>query len=289
MRFVIITGLSGAGKSYTLRAFEDWGYFCIDNLPPKLIPTIAELGSRADANIEKVAIVVDSRGGVLFDDLENILEEMTKRKYKFEILFLNASDEVLIQRFKETRRKHPLASEGRTSVGLKIERDKLKNIKKRANNIIDTSNLSVKEFKEELSKIYNKDMKSRGILINIVSFGFKYGIPLDSDLVFDVRFLPNPFYDENLRKLTGNDKEVQEYVLKYKLTNQFIDKILDLLRFLIPNYIEEGKSQLIIAIGCTGGQHRSVTIANTINTLLEKEGNWSVIDHRDIHKRMGEV
>lgn len=288
MRFVIVTGLSGAGRSNTLRAFEDWGYFCVDNLPPELIPTIAELCGRSNTNIDKVALVVDSRGGVFFDELENILEGMRQRKFEFELLFLESSDEVLIQRFKATRRKHPLASEDRTTVGVALEREKLSEIKKVANYIIDTSNLTVKDLKEELSNVFNKDKKSSSLLINVVSFGFKYGLPLDADLVFDVRFLPNPFYVEELRKLTGNDKEVQNYVLNYKLSQQFIDKIMDLLKFLIPNYTEEGKTQLIIAIGCTGGQHRSVTIANILHNLLQKEGNWAVIDHRDIYKHMGE-
>ncbi len=288
MRFVIVTGLSGAGRSNTLKAFEDWGYFCVDNLPPELIPTFAELCGRSNTNIDKVALVVDSRGGVFFDELENILEEMRQRKFQFELLFLEASDQVLVQRFKATRRKHPLASEDRTTVGLTLEREKLTEIKKKANYIIDTSNFSDKDLKGELAKIFNKDMKSTGLLINVVSFGFKYGLPLDADLVFDVRFLPNPFYVEKLKKLTGNNKEVQDYVLDFKLTHQFIDKIMDLLKFLIPNYTEEGKSQLIIAIGCTGGQHRSVTIANILHTLLQKEGHWTVIDHRDIFKHMGE-
>lgn len=286
MRLVIITGLSGAGRSYTLKAFEDWGYFCVDNLPPEMIPTIIQLCSRKESNIDKVAVVVDSRGGIFFDKFEQILEDIKTRQFELEILFLDASDEVLIQRYKETRRKHPLAIEDPTSVGLKLEREKLKNIRKFSDYIIDTSYLSVKELKEELSKIFVKDMESKGLLINIISFGYKYGIPLDADLVFDVRFLPNPFYIEKMRKQTGNDKEVRDYVLSFPLTNIFIEKIMDLLTFLIPYYIEEGKSQLIIAIGCTGGQHRSVTIANHIYMDLENAGNWAVINHRDIHKHL---
>lgn len=288
MRLVIITGLSGAGRSNTLRAFEDWGYFCVDNLPPELIPTITELCGRSDTNIDKVALVIDSRGGVFFDELENILEQMRERKFEFELLFLDASDEVLIQRYKATRRKHPLASEDRTLVGLSLERKKLADIKKKADYILDTSDLTVKELNEELGKIFAKEDERKGLLINIVSFGFKHGIPLDADLVFDVRFLPNPFYVEDLRKLTGNDKKVQDYVLNYKVTQDFIDKTFDLLQFLIPYYIEEGKTQLIIAIGCTGGQHRSVTIANVLTELLNKEGQWAIIDHRDVYKYLGE-
>lgn len=284
VRFVIITGLSGAGKSNTLRAFEDWGYFCVDNLPPELIPTFAELCGRSNTNIDRVALVIDSRGGVFFDELDNILEEMKQRKFPFELLFLEASDEVLIQRFKETRRKHPLATEDRTSVGVAMEREKLAEIKTFANYIVDTSDLTVRDLKEELSQVFIKESQKKDLLINVMSFGFKHGLPLDADLVFDVRFLPNPFYEEKLKTMTGNDKEVQDYVLDYKVTNEFIQKVMDLLTFLIPNYKEEGKTQLIIAIGCTGGQHRSVTIANRIKTLLEEEGNWVVIDHRDIEK-----
>ncbi|MBF7095922.1 RNase adapter RapZ [Alkalibacter mobilis] len=288
MRFVIITGLSGAGKSQTLRAFEDWGYFCVDNLPPKLIPTFFELCSRADSNIENVAVGVDIRGGVFFDDFENVIEEMHYRKFKFEILFLQAGDEVLVKRYKESRRKHPLAAESRVSVALKLEREKLRKIKQRADHIIDTSNLTVKALKEELSKVFLKDMPSSGMLINVLSFGFKYGVPLDADLMFDVRFLPNPFYDEHLRALTGNDKAVQDYVLKFDHTLDFIDKLVDMLEFLLPYYEEEGKSQLVIAIGCTGGQHRSVTIANVLHQRLQKNGRWSMVDHRDIKKHLDE-
>lgn len=288
MRLVIVTGLSGAGRSNTLKALEDWGYFCIDNIPPELIPTIARLCGRSDTNIEKLALVVDSRGGVFFDQLENTLDELERQKFDFEILFLEASDEVLIQRYKETRRRHPLANEDRTSVGLDLEREKLVPIKLKADYIIDTSHLSVRELKDELGKIFYNEKENKDLLINIISFGFKHGLPLDADLVFDVRFLPNPFYEESLRKLTGNDKEVQDYVCRYDVTNVFIEKTTDLLRFLIPNYIEEGKSQLIIAIGCTGGQHRSVTIANKIYELLETEGYWPVIDHRDVYKHLGE-
>ncbi|HAE62592.1 MAG TPA: RNase adapter RapZ [Eubacteriaceae bacterium] len=287
MRFVIITGLSGAGKSHTIRAFEDWGYFCVDNLPPKLIPTFAELCSRSDNNIDKVALGVDSRGGVFFDDFANVIADMHERKFKFEVLFLEASDNVLITRYKESRRKHPLANDSRISVALKLEREKLAKIRDKANHIIDTSNLSVKDLKAELSKIYLKDMEASGLLINVLSFGFKYGIPLDADLVFDVRFLPNPYYDEVLRPKTGNDKDVQDYVLKYSQTKEFINKLMDMLEFLIPYYTEEGKSQLVISIGCTGGQHRSVTIANIIHEKLQNNKHWAVIDHRDVKKNQG--
>lgn len=289
MRFVIITGLSGAGKSHTLRAFEDWGFFCVDNLPPKLIPTFAELCIRADSNIDSVAVGIDSRGGVFFDDFEQVLSEMKERKFRFDILFLEADDRALITRYKESRRKHPLAAESRVSVALELEREKLEKIRGMANHIIDTTRLSVKDLKEELWKIYLHDLPSSGLLINVVSFGYKYGIPMDADLLIDVRFLPNPYYIEDLRRQTGNDKAVQDYVLAFPQTNTFIDKLMDLLEFTIPFYEEEGKTQLVLGIGCTGGQHRSVTLANHIQKLLQDNGHWTVADHRDVQKHLGEV
>ncbi|QSX07813.1 RNase adapter RapZ [Alkalibacter rhizosphaerae] len=288
MRFVIITGLSGAGKSNTIRAFEDWGFFCVDNLPPKLVPTFAELCSRSDNNIENVAVGVDSRGGVFFDDFEQVLLEMRERKFKFDLLFLEAHDNVLVTRYKESRRKHPLATESRISVAMELEREKLEKIRAMADHIIDTSSLAVKELKEELEKIYLQDMPTSGMLINVVSFGYKYGIPMDADLLFDVRFLPNPFYDEHLRALTGNDKPVQDFVLHFEQTQAFVEKLMDLLEYTIPYYEEEGKAQLVVAIGCTGGQHRSVTLVNHIQELLQKNGHWVVIDHRDIRKHLSE-
>lgn len=286
MRFVIITGLSGSGKSHTLRAFEDWGFFCVDNLPPKLVPTFAELCARSDNNIENVAVGVDIRGGVFFDDFEQVLEDMKARKFKFDVLFLEAKDQVLVTRYKESRRKHPLAVDSRISVALVMEREKLKKIRDMANHIIDTSKLSVKELKEELSKIYVQDMPTSGMLINVVSFGFKYGIPMDADIIMDVRFLPNPYYDEHLRALTGNDKAVQDFVLAFPQTETFLEKWMDLLTYTIPYYEEEGKSQLVVAIGCTGGQHRSVTLANHIQQRLQTHGHWAVVDHRDIRKHL---
>lgn len=287
MRFLIITGLSGAGKSQTLRAFEDWGFFCVDNLPPKLIPTFAELCLRSDSNIENVALGVDSRGGIFFDDFEQVLLDMKERKFIFDVLFLEADEKALITRYKESRRKHPLATESRVTVALELEKNKLEKIRNMASHIINTTNLSVKDLKEELSKIYLQDMPTSGLLINVVSFGYKYGIPLDADLLIDVRFLPNPFYDEHLRALTGNDQAVQDYVLSFPQTNTFVDKFMELLEFSIPYYEEEGKAQLVVAIGCTGGQHRSVTLANHIQALLQKNGHWAVVDHRDIRKHLG--
>lgn len=284
MRFVIITGLSGAGKSQAVKSFEDLGYFCVDNLPPKLIPKFADLCFQSQGKIEKVALVIDIRGGIFFDDLVEVLKDLEVGDYSHEILFLEASDEVLIKRFKETRRNHPLAPRGLVSVGINEERKKLGQIKSMADQIINTSDLKPKELKEKIREIYQDHQNDHRMLINILSFGFKYGIPLDSDLVFDVRFLPNPFYIESLRPHTGKDEQVQNYVLKFEDTKTFIQKLEDMADFLIPNYVKEGKSQLVISIGCTGGKHRSVTIANSLYHSLTQKGHWVVINHRDIEK-----
>ncbi|SJZ81847.1 RNase adapter RapZ [Garciella nitratireducens] len=284
MRFVIITGLSGAGKSQAIKAFEDLDYFCIDNLPPKLIPKFTDLCLKSQEKISKVAIVIDVRGGVFFDDLLKELENLRNGEYSYEILFLDASDEVLIKRFKETRRRHPLASSNLLSVSIQKERKKLEPIKLLADQMIDTSNLKPKDLKAKIVEIYKDKNKKSKLLINIVSFGFKYGIPLDADLVFDVRFLPNPFYIENLRSLTGKDEPVREYVLQSSETNIFLKKLIDMIDFLIPYYIKEGKSQLVIGIGCTGGKHRSVTIANYLYHHLKGKDHWVMMNHRDINK-----
>lgn len=284
MRFVIITGLSGAGKSQAIKAFEDLDYYCIDNLPPKLIQKFADLCFQSQGKMDKVALVIDIRGGIFFDDLIEELKDLNMGEYTYEILFLDASDEELIKRFKETRRKHPLASTNLVSEGIKKERKKLEKIKTMANQIIDTSNLKPKDLKEEIVKVYRDKKKQSKMLINILSFGFKYGIPLEGDLIFDVRFLPNPFYIEHLRPLTGKDEQIQDYVLSFSETHAFKEKLEDMIDFLIPYYIKEGKSQLVIGIGCTGGKHRSVTISSSLYDSLKKKGHWVVIDHRDINK-----
>jgi len=284
MRFVIITGLSGAGKSQAVRCMEDLGFYCIDNMPPALIPKFAEICFQSQGKIEKVALVIDIRGGDLFNELFNELETLEKTRYSYEILFLEASDEVLIKRYKESRRKHPLSPEGRIIEAIKAERDMLEQVRNRADHIIDTSNLLPQQLKEQLISIFVEGKKYEGIIINIVSFGFKYGIPLDSDLVFDVRFLPNPYYISSLKEHTGKEKEVSEYVLKWPQTKIFVEKLHDMIEFLIPHYIEEGKSQLVISIGCTGGKHRSVTVAETLYNLLSETNHRVLIDHRDIDK-----
>ena len=284
IKFVIITGLSGAGKTQAMRCFEDMGYFCVDNLPPALIPKFAELCYKSKGSINKVALVIDIRGRGFFNMLFESLKTLIDEGYTYEILFLEASDEVLIKRFKESRRYHPLAPSGRLIEGIKEERRRMNNLKMKADYIIDTSNLTPGQLKKELINrfILEKGLEKR-IILTILSFGFKYGIPLDVDLVFDVRFLPNPYYLDSLRNLLGTDKEVFNYVINNQFANIFIEKVDDLLEFLIPYYIKEGKPQLVIGIGCTGGQHRSVAIAEKLKELLEK--NHSVIiKHRDIHK-----
>ncbi len=283
MRFVVVTGLSGAGKTQAVRSLEDLGYFCVDNLPPSLIPKFAEACYQSEGRIDKIALVIDIRGGAFFDDLFDSLNYLKEQGYAYEILFLDASDEVLIKRFKESRRKHPLAPDGRIIRGINDERNKLKELKDRAHNIINTSKTTTRELRDIITKIYgeNGQMETE-LMITIVSFGFKYGIPVDSDLAFDVRFLPNPFYIPELKAYSGMDKPVKDYVLGFETTVKFIDKLQDMLEYLIPLYIKEGKRQLIVSIGCTGGRHRSVTIANEIYYRLVDKNYKVNIDHRDI-------
>lgn len=285
MRFVIVTGLSGAGKNNAIRSLEDLGYFCVDNLPPTLISKFAEACHKTDGRIDKIALVIDIRGGEFFDELFQNLTYLKTQGFKYEILYLEANDEVLVKRYKESRRKHPLALDGRTMAGITQERNKLKLIKDRADHIIDTSYLSLRELREEINTIFGeKNQIENDFMITVLSFGFKYGIPLDSDLVFDVRFLPNPFYISELKHFSGKDEPVREYVLGHKETISFVEKLEDMLNFLIPNYIKEGKKQLVIAIGCTGGRHRSVAIANEIYKRLKEKDHKLSIEHRDINE-----
>ncbi len=284
MRFVIVTGMSGAGKSQAIKFLEDIGFFCVDNLPPALIPKFAEICFAPNSEIDKVALGIDIRGGKLFSDLFSGLSSIKENGYNYEILFLDASDEVLIKRYKETRRKHPLALEGRINTGIEKEREILNDVKERAGYIIDTSNLLTRQLKEEINHIFLEDKKFESLIITVLSFGFKYGIPNDSDLVFDVRFIPNPYYIPDMREFTGNDDKIKNYVMQWHESQQFLDKLEDMVEFLIPNYIKEGKNQLVISIGCTGGKHRSVTLANALYSLLKQNGHRVIIDHRDIDK-----
>ena len=283
MRFIIVTGLSGAGKSEATKSLEDMGYFCVDNLPPTLITKFAEACMQSGGSIEKVALVIDIRGGVFFDDFFESIKYLKDNEFKYEILFLDATDEVLVKRFKEKRRSHPLSGGGRVITGIALERKKLREVKDKADIIIDTSKYKIGDLREEMTKYFGDEtLPEKQLSITILSFGFKYGIPVDSDLVFDVRFIPNPFYIPELKPFSGLDAPVRDYVLQQDETKSFLEKVNDMLEFLIPNYQKEGKRQLIISIGCTGGRHRSVAIANEIyENLYEK--NYNVyIEHRDI-------
>ena len=286
MRLVIITGMSGAGKSTALKMLEDVGYFCVDNLPVPLIPKVADLWKASGTEISKAALGVDIRSGQTFHELHKVLDELDRAKIQYEILYLEAEDDVLIKRYKETRRFHPLAgSQGRIEDGIREERKKLQFLKERADYIIDTSHMLTRELKAELNKIFVQNKEYKNLYISVMSFGFKYGIPADADLVFDVRFLPNPYYIDQLRPKTGNDPEVRDYVMSSKTAVTFLEKLTDMVEFLIPNYIQEGKTQLVITVGCTGGKHGSVTLANALYQTLSKHENYGIrIEHRDIGK-----
>lgn len=285
MKFVILTGMSGAGKSTALKMMEDIGFYCVDNLPIPLVEKFVELAEMRGTELQKVAVGIDIRSGGALEELHSVLDRLEANGGSCEILFLDAEDSVLVKRYKETRRSHPLSGGERVDKGIELERQKMQFLKKRANYIIDTSRLLTRELKAEIGKIFVENQDFENLFITVLSFGFKYGIPADSDLVFDVRFLPNPYYVEGLRYKSGNDKEVQEYVLQFKEAHTFLDKLEDMLSFLIPNYIIEGKNQLVISIGCTGGKHRSVTLANELYARLAKKKNFGVkIEHRDIEK-----
>ena len=282
MRFVIVTGMSGAGKSSALKMLEDIGYFCVDNLPVELLDKFAQITLDKTVKIQNVALGIDIRSGVGIKVLEQILQEIRGMGITFEILFLNASNRILLKRYKETRRNHPLSRDGRVEDGIAKEREEMKFLLKKATYVIDTSQLLIRELKEEIDRIYVDGEVSERFQIAVVSFGFKFGIPADVDLVFDVRFLPNPYYDLSLRPLTGNDRPIQDFVMKYQESREFLDKLYDMLEFLIPNYIREGKYNLVVGVGCTGGKHRSVTIANALAEELKKLPYSVKVEHRDI-------
>lgn len=285
MRFVIVTGMSGAGKSTALKMLEDMGYFCVDNLPIPLLPGFVQMLQNTDTEMKKVALGLDVRSGQDLSGLKENLEAMDRDRIGYEILFLDANDAVLLKRYKETRRQHPLSGSGRVDTGIAKEREKILFLKMKATYILDTSKMLTRELRIELEKIFVDGQSFCNLYITVMSFGFKYGIPQDADLVFDVRFLPNPYYIDTLREKTGNEAEVQDYVMQNDKGRIFLDKLKDMMEFLIPNYILEGKNQLVIAIGCTGGKHRSVTLANALYQILDKEENYGVrIEHRDIGK-----
>lgn len=283
MRFVVVTGMSGGGKSTALRMLEDAGFYCVDNLPVPLIEKFVELIAAPGGEVTKVALGLDVRADQAFADVQKILEKLRSNGYSFEILFMEANDRTLLKRYKETRRMHPLSQDGRIEDGIRKERGILKDIRNKSDYVIDTSSLLTRELKEELDRIFVQNEEYNSLIINILSFGFKYGIPADADLVFDVRFLPNPFYIDELKYKTGNDKEVQDYVMSFQEAHIFIDKLADMVEFLLPNYVKEGKYQLVIGIGCTGGKHRSVTLANQLYERLKNKGAYGLkISHRDV-------
>ena len=285
MRFIIVTGLSGAGKSEATKSLEDMGYFCVDNLPIPLLPGFVQMLQNTDTEMKKVALGLDVRSGQDLSGLKENLEAMDRDRIGYEILFLDANDAVLVKRYKETRRQHPLSGSGRVDTGIAKEREKILFLKMKATYILDTSKMLTRELRIELEKIFVDGQGFCNLYITVMSFGFKYGIPQDADLVFDVRFLPNPYYIDTLREKTGNEAEVQDYVMQNDKGRIFLDKLKDMMEFLIPNYILEGKNQLVIAIGCTGGKHRSVTLANALYQLLDQEESYGVrIEHRDIGK-----
>ncbi len=284
LSFVIITGISGAGKTTVLRCFEDLGYFCVDNLPPLLIPRFIELCVNSKAKIDSIALVLDVRVGSFFDDIIPSLNYIEESGFESRILFLDASNETIIRRFSETRRRHPLDDKGTIQEEIEAEREQLDKIREIADKIIDTSHLSQKQLREEIAAEFDRCWGTESLLISLYSFGYKYGLPHDVDLVFDVRFLPNPYYVEALKSCTGRDSAVRDFVLKWPVTREFESKLFDLISFLLPYYVEEGKSYLSIAIGCTGGKHRSVVLTNELGNFLRDKNYRVLIRHRDIDK-----
>lgn len=286
MRFVVVTGMSGGGKSTALKMLEDAGFYCVDNLPVSLVEKFAELVIRPGSEVGKVVLGLDVRSDQSFEDATRTLEKLKKAGYKLEILFMDADENVLIKRYKETRRIHPLALEGRVEDGVRAERAVMENIRRQADYVIDTTNLLTRELKEELDRIFVGNAEYNSLMVTVMSFGFKHGIPADADIVMDVRFLPNPFYIDELKRKTGKDREVQEYVLGFAEAQQFMDKLTDMIRFLIPNYVKEGKYRLVVAIGCTGGKHRSVTLAGELYRRMKDKGKYGMkLYHRDVERQ----
>lgn len=286
MRLVIVSGMSGAGKTVALKNLEDMGYYCVDNLPVSLMSKFIELLEHNDIPYDNFALSIDIRNGRELGKLESELKKLSDNGNSYEILFLDASDEILIKRFKETRRAHPLNPKGRIEDGIKLEREKIGFLKNNADYIIDTSKLLTKELRAQIENIFSGSGDYDNLFITVLSFGFKYGIPTDADLVFDVRFLPNPYYVEGLRNKTGNDEEVKSYVLSDEMSGEFLKKLYDMIDFLIPRYIAEGKNQLVIAIGCTGGKHRSVTVAGELYKHLSGDNDYGLkLEHRDIERK----
>lgn len=284
IQFLIITGLSGAGKSTAMKVFEDLGFFCVDNLPPALVPKFAELCLSSDGRVRRAALAIDVRGGEFFDDLFASLDHLEETGVESQILFLDASDEALVRRFEETRRKHPLAQAGGILEGIRAERERLQAVKERSDKIIDTTSLSVHDLRQEILDTFVRGGREGTLTVGVVSFGYKYGIPLDADLMFDCRFLPNPHYVEALRPLPGDSSEVRRFVLSQPSTQEFMRRLTEMMDFLLPQYLDEGKSHLTVAIGCTGGKHRSVVLADELGKYLEQRRFKVNLRHRDVRK-----
>ena len=286
MQFVIVSGLSGAGKSQSASFLEDLGFYCVDNMPADLIPQFAQLCLATKGRYEKVALVTDVRASLTFEGLFKALDSLDQMKLQYTIVFVEADTNVIIKRYKETRRKHPLAKDGmELAEVVERERELLEPIRNRANAIINTSNLSTAKLRGELINLVAGDMKDRAMTLTVMSFGFKYGLPMDADLVFDVRFLPNPYYIAELKHKTGLDEEVRDFVFTYQQTKDFVQKVEDLLAFCLPSYVDEGKTNLVIAVGCTGGKHRSVSVANELASFIAKKGYATDVSHRDLARR----
>lgn len=286
MQFIIVSGLSGAGKSKAATNLEDLGFYCVDNMPAEMIPQFAQLCLATKGRYEKVALVTDVRGSLSFDVLFQSLDTLDQMGLRYSILFVEATTEVLVKRFKETRRLHPLMRDGTPMLeALERERTLLEPIRNRANVILDTSRLSTGMLRGMLIDMVAGGLRERAMTVNVLSFGFKHGIPLEADLVFDVRFLPNPYYIPELRNKTGLDEDVHQFVFQYQATKDFMDKLEDLINFTLPQYVEEGKTELVIAIGCTGGRHRSVAAASELAAFITKRGYTVVLDHRDMNRR----
>jgi UPF0042 nucleotide-binding protein len=282
--FVIITGLSGAGKSFAIKCFEDIGYFCVDNLPTTLIPTFAELTSRSTRDIRNVALGIDVREGEYLPHLLEALQELRRRNHRVEVLFLEAGEEALVRRYHESRRKHPLAGNGNILDGIRAERKALAQFREIADRIVDTSTLTVHQFKDLLIELYGTPKTRPGLATSLISFGYKHGIPYDADLVFDARFLPNPHFVDGLRALDGREPAVREYIFRHDESRQFLTRLQDLLTFLLPFYRREGKAYLTIAVGCTGGRHRSVALVEALRQFLESQGLPPTVVHRDLDR-----
>lgn len=283
--FIIVTGLSGAGKTQAVHCLEDMSFYCVDNMPPALVPQFAELCAHSQGRVSRVAVVMDIRGGYFFQDLSEVVESLRQLAFKPRLIFLEATEEMLVRRFKETRRRHPLATRHRTLLdSIRLERKQLQELRASADKIIDTTGMGSKALKAEIASLFSERDGSSGMMVNLISFGYKHGVPLDADLMFDVRFLRNPHYVPELQPLTGADPAIEAYVMDDPAAPEYLEKLKDLLRFSLPRYGDEGKSYLGVAVGCTGGHHRSVVFARLLADFLREQGYEVVLEHRDLKR-----